>query len=174
MFSPILFLAYFAAHSALTIAGPLPATDSGAQNPANLTTAKPLYIVTSAYVHQYFIEQPAETTTGVRQATDGGGSPVTNSTASNSTGSKQPTANPPDLSNVTSMEDFNITIIPAASNGTAAVHCNTTWNSERADIGGRDRITNTTFSCDDHQTSVRMERRQMMPGIGFYVFVKMP
>lgn len=183
MFSPTLFLAFLAAHSTLIAAGPFPATDSGAQQPpggdvqpqsgSNLTAAEPLYVITSAYIHQYDVIPTANKTVKARQATDEGS--AVNSTVSDSVGSEQPNAGLRYPANPITMEDFNITIVPAAGNGTA-VHCNATWNADTANSGTRDHIANTPFSCDDrdHKTLVRMERRNVTPLYGFYIFVKMP
>ena len=182
MFSATLLLALLTAHSTLIAPSPSPATGGSIQQPSadvqpqggsNAITANPLYVITSAYIHQYDGPPTAGTKIKARQAIDA--QPVTNNTlpAANDNPSDYSTNSGPAMPRPSKMENFNLTVASGAGHS-PGVHCNLTWDAGTANSATRDHIANETFSCDDGQTKVRMERRNVTPQYGFYVFVQMP
>lgn len=99
---------------------------------------------------------------------------LTNTISSMNSLDVAPTPGAEAIARPTTMEDFNITVVSGADN-THIVHCNVTWDAGAANSGTRDHIANEPFTCDDgRQTVARMERRNVTPLYGFYIFVKMP
>ena len=160
-----------------------------------------LYTITSASIVQYpGPEQSAGTKFKARQALDTGAQPMgdannpasgmtvpaSNRTTGNSSvphpampseqsyvpppamPSEQPYVPPPPT-----MENFNLTVVQGASSAnTPSVLCNLTWDAGEANSGTRDHIANKNFTCTGGQAHVRMERRNVTPLVGFYIFVQ--
>lgn len=142
-----------------------PISPAPPQSNPNPTTPGPLYIVTSAHIHQY----AGPVASGPKiQARDATSPPVPTYYAS--------LPSPPASSGVSgnnprtpTMEDFNITILRGNNPG-YRVQCNVTWDAGTANA----HTVDLPLQCNDAQARVKLQRLNVTPVYGFYVFVQMP
>ena len=198
MFPSTLLLALVAAHSILITA----ASQPGPQNAAAPEPTSILYTITSATIKQYSGALPNGTSKLRRRrdppvqppalpppaATIGSSTTITTGGASIPTPVMQHAPAPDDNGDANSaaaaaypiwtpldpqMENFNLTLVPGAvQDNNPPIYCNLTWNAGEANGPTRDSIVSKSFSCTGGQTAVRMERRDVTPDYGFYIFVQ--
>ena len=177
-------------------AGVAPAGAAPAGAAPAAATAPILYTITSATIKQYDEitnttthnrlrrrqNPPAATTgatTGAPLPTDG---PGDGSTPAAFGDTSPPAADEPSMSDGHSasayrpsynrMENFNLQLNQGGfpQPGAQPIACNLTWNAGEAN--GVQGVVSKQFTCTDATTAVRMERRNVTPLYGFYIFVQ--